>query len=122
MAGACSDSGVRSVQSTGNACAASSDGAAASLADKTIWAAVRNRPSDAQHGIIPPYRAFRLRGVIVGGLVEEIGAVAQDQETVREAGRYPELMLVLRRQLHAHPLSEARASLTHVDGDVEHAA
>ena len=49
------------------------------------------RPRDAHRGVVPQQAALMLRRIVVGGLVEEVGRIAGDQETVGEAGRDPQL-------------------------------
>src|SRR5690349_13858560 len=61
-----------------------------------------------------------LRRVVVRRLVEKIRGFGQDQESVREALRDPELALVLGGQVGADPFAEGGRALSHVYGDVEH--
>ncbi|EXI73328.1 MAG: hypothetical protein AW07_02748 [Candidatus Accumulibacter sp. SK-11] len=63
-----------------------------------------------------------LRRVVVGCLVEEVGAFRQHQEAMGEAGRNPQLFLVLGTELMANPAAEGWRALAQVDRDVEDGA
>ena len=60
--------------------------------------------------------------VVVGGLVQEVGAVRGDQEAVGEARRDPQLAVVLFAEFHPGPLAEGGRRFAQVDGHVEDAA
>ena len=49
-----------------------------------LWRLVE-RPLDAELGVVPQQAALMLRRVVVGGLVEELGAFAEHHEAVCEA-------------------------------------
>src|SRR3546814_19188649 len=62
--------------------------------------------------------AFRI--VRRGALVEEVGAVAEDREAMGEAGRNPQLVMVVAAEHGAGPLAEGRRAAPDVDGNVEY--
>ena len=73
----------------------------------------------AERRIVPADAALVLGGVVVGGLVEELGLVGEDQEAVGEALRDPELPLVLGGEHLAQPAPAGRRAAPQVDGHVE---
>src|SRR6478672_849924 len=54
-----------------------------------------------------------------GALISHVGGLAQNEETVREPGRDPDLPTVPRLERHANPLAVAWRRSPNVDGDVE---
>ena len=73
-----------------------------------------NRPLDANLGVVPADVAVALGSVVVVRLVLHLNVVRQRDEAMREAARDEELLLVLRRELHADPLAELRRALADV--------
>lgn len=78
-----------------------------------------NRPLDADLGVVPADVAVALRRVVVVRLVLHLDIVRQRDEAVREAARDEELLLVLRRELHADPLAELRRALADIDRHIK---
>ncbi len=79
-------------------------------------------PVDADLWIVPGDAALVLGRVVVGGLVEEVRALAEHDESVGEARGHPHLALVLFAQLLADPLPEGGRTPAQVHGDVEDGA
>ena len=79
-------------------------------------------PVDAEVGVVPGYRALRLRGVEAVALVLEDHLVAQHAEPVGEPSRDEELTVVVLRQLHGHVLSVGRRASPDVHRHVQHGA
>lgn len=52
-------------------------------------------PVDGQGRVVPQKAALVCRRVVVRGLVQELGRVAEHDETVRKTLGYPELVLVV---------------------------
>ena len=67
----------------------------------------RQRPIDAQCGIVPPKRTFMPRRVIVRGLVEKFGFRRGHDESVRPH-RHPQHALVFSRQAYSDMLTKRR--------------
>src|SRR5690606_25470095 len=80
----------------------------------------RDRPLDAERGVVPEQRTLGGRRIVVRGLVDDLRPVAHHVEPVGEAGRDPELAPVRRGQRRAQPLPEGRGVATEVDDDVEY--
>ena len=79
----------------------------------------RQRPFDADVGIVVLERLVDA-GLVVGVLlVEDVGRVAEHAEAVGEADRRVEEVHVLVAELEALPLPEGRRPAAHVDEDVE---
>lgn len=74
-----------------------------------------NRPLDANLGVVPANVAVTLRRIVVVRLVLHLDVVCQRDEAMREAAWDEELLLVLRRELHANPLAELRRALADID-------
>ena len=66
------------------------------------------RPIDSDLRVIPNETALLLRGVIVGGFVERVGALGQHEKSVGKSGRDPNLPMVVFAQLSADPPPERR--------------
>lgn len=73
-----------------------------------------NRPLNANLRIIPADVAVALGRVVVIRLVLHLDVVRQRDEAMREAAWNEELLLVLRRELHADPLAELQRALADV--------
>ena len=80
------------------------------------------RPRNAHGRIVPGQAALELRGVVIGGLVQEVRRVAGDQKAVGKARRNPELAVVLFGQFDPDPLAEGRGGLAQIHCHVEHRA
>src|SRR5690606_36065341 len=59
-------------------------------------------PVDAERRVVPEQRALVLGVPVVGGLVEHLGELGLDHESMGEAGRDPELATVGAGELHRH--------------------
>src|SRR5258708_5961849 len=79
----------------------------------------RDRPLDGDLRIVPAHADLVVGGVEVGALVLHGGRVAGDAEAVDEAGRHPELAVVLAGEDGAHPTAEGGRARPDVDRDVE---
>ena len=77
------------------------------------------RPHDVDIRVIPADVAVALRRVVVVRLVLHLDIVRQRDEAMRKAARDEELLLVLRRQLHADPLAELRRALADIDRHIK---
>jgi len=79
-------------------------------------------PGDVEGGIVPEDRAFAGGVVEIGGLVEDLGGVREDEEAVGEAFGDPEELEVvvhgLGFEVEAGPLTEVGGVAAEVDGDV----
>lgn len=73
-----------------------------------------NRPLDADLRVVPADVAVALGRVVVVRLVLHLDVIRQRDEAMRKAARDEELLLVLRRKLHADPLAELRRALADV--------
>lgn len=80
------------------------------------------RPCDPHRRVVPGEAALELRGVVVGRLVQEVGRLAEHHEAVREAGRHPQLAVVVLAEFDPVPLPEGRRALAQVHRHVEDAA
>ena len=78
-----------------------------------------NRPLDANLGVVPADVAIALRRIVVVRLVLHLDIVRQRDEAMRKAARDEELLLVLRRELHADPLAKLRRALADVHRHIE---
>ena len=78
-----------------------------------------NRPLDADLRVVPADVAVALRRVVVVRLVLHLDIVRQGDEAMCKAARDEELLLVLRRELHADPLAELRRALADVHRHIE---
>src|SRR5271166_6072227 len=72
--------------------------------------------------VVPGHAAVVGRRIGRRRLVQDLGVRLERDEAVREADRYEQLAPVLRRQLDADVLSEARGRPAHVDRHVENAS
>ena len=77
------------------------------------------RPRDADVRVIPVDVAVALRRIVVVRLVLHLDVIRQRDEAMRKAARDEELLLVLRRQLHADPLAKLRRALADVDRHIK---
>jgi len=59
------------------------------------------------------------RGIIIRGLIEKFGDIGQDQKTVREPFRNPELAPVFGGKANARPFAAGRRTFAHVDCHVK---
>lgn len=73
-----------------------------------------NRPGQVQGRVVPEDAALVFRRPAVSGLVQEFGRFGNHHEAMREAGRYPELPLVLGGKRHAYPQAEGRRAAADV--------
>ena len=78
-----------------------------------------DRPVNSQIGVVPEDHALKLRGVVIGGLVEEFGRVAEYDEAVREARRNPQLAFVVGREDLADPSAKGRRILADIYRHIE---
>lgn len=80
------------------------------------------RPGDVEGRIVPEDRAFASRIVQVGGLIEHLGSVGEDEEAVGEALGDPEELEVVVRglsfEVEARPFAEVGRVAAKIDGDV----
>lgn len=79
-------------------------------------------PVDGEIRVVPEDAAFVFRGVVVGGLVQELGHFAGDIEAVGEAFGDPELALVVGAEDDADPLAEGGGAAAQIDGHVKNFA
>src|SRR5690606_39211728 len=75
-------------------------------------------PGDAEVGVVPGETALVVGAVVVRALVEEVGLVGEDAEAVGEAGRDPELAVVLVRERDAVGAAEGGRAAPEVHDDV----
>ena len=73
-----------------------------------------NRPLNADLWVVPADVSVALGRVVIVRLVLHLDVVRQRDEAMRKAARDEELLLVLRRELHADPLAELRRALADV--------
>src|SRR5262245_47356233 len=76
------------------------------------------RPRDGESGVVPEDGALVLGGVVVGGLVEDVGRLRQDEEAVREAGGNPGHVLGLAGEGEVGPAAEGGRAPAQGDGAV----
>ena len=76
------------------------------------------RPGDVEGGVVPEEAAFAGRVIEVGGLVEHLGGVGEDEEAVGEAGGDPEELERIWAEVESGPLPEVGGLGAQVDGDV----
>jgi len=80
------------------------------------------RPGDVEGGIVPEDRTFSGGVVEVGGFVEDLRGVGEDEETVGEAFGNPEELEVVVRglslEVKASPFAEVGRVGAEIDGDV----
>ena len=81
-----------------------------------------NRPLDADLGIVPADVAVALGRVVIVRLVLHLDVIRQRDEAMRKATRNEELLLILRRELHANPLAELRRTLADVHRHIKNRA
>ena len=81
----------------------------------------RDRPGDAEIGIVPQHAAIVRRRVGARHLVEHLGVGLERAEAVREADRHEELRPVLGRNLGGDVAAEGRRAAPQIDRDVEDA-
>jgi len=79
-------------------------------------------PGDVEGGVVPKDAAFSGRVVEIGGFVEDLGGVGEDEKPVREAFGDPEELEVVVRgfgfEVEASPFAEVGRVATEIDGDV----
>lgn len=63
-------------------------------------------PGDGKGGVVPEEGSFSLGAVVVGGFVEDVGAVGEGEEAVGKAGRDPELLGIVSAEFVGDPLAE----------------
>ena len=80
------------------------------------------RPLDSDCRIVPQDSAFRGGCVEIGGFVEHIGGLRQNQEAMGETGRYPEHFRRVRAELDTHPLTKMGGRTANVDRNVKDSA
>ena len=74
-----------------------------------------NRPLDADLRVVPADVAVALGRVVIVCLVLHLDIIRQRDEAMCKAARNEELLLILRRKLHADPLAELRRALADID-------
>src|ERR1700728_648084 len=79
----------------------------------------RNSPVDPQGGIVPRNTTVTVRCVIVGNLVDDLAIRLQRHIAMSKAGRDPELMPVLRRQLDGDMAAKGRRTDPNIHANVE---
>jgi hypothetical protein len=79
----------------------------------------RKRPFDSDLGIAPQDAALVLGSVEICGLVDDLGEVAEHEESVGESDRNPQHVLGFRAQVCSLPPAEGRRAAADIDRDVE---
>ncbi|MCY1452735.1 hypothetical protein D9M71_696770 [compost metagenome] len=77
-------------------------------------------PINRQVRVIPADATFRRWSVIISGLVEELGGVAEHDKTVSEAFGDPELAVIVGGQSGRYPLAEGRRTSADIDRNIQH--
>ena len=80
------------------------------------------RPRDADVRVIPADVAVALGRVVIVRLILHLHIVRQRDEAMCKAARDEELLLILRRELHADPLAELRRALADVHRHIKNRA
>ena len=81
-----------------------------------------HRPADADGRIVPCDAAIMLRTVGCGDLVADDAVRLERCESMRKAGRNPDLYAVFRREFPRQPLAKAGRACADIDGDIHDAA
>ena len=82
----------------------------------------RERPFNADRGIVPEDGAFRGGRVKIGGFVNDVGALREDQESMSESRRDPKHLRDLRVELDRCPPPEMRGRSANIDSDVKNSS
>lgn len=77
-----------------------------------------NRPGDPQPRIIPPQGPLGCRCIGSGHLVVEVGRVAHHKKSMRAAGRNPEPLMGIRRQVVAIPCPVSGRAFPEINEDI----
>ena len=79
-------------------------------------------PGNVQRGVVPTNTAFMFGEPVVGGFVEKVGGIRENDETVGKARWDPELSVVFCAEDFSNPLTASGRVSANVDRDVEHSA